>query len=237
MKRIGLERWLVLPVFEVYSSKASLSDDGSLTWRLTWSGHYSTVSEMRPRNPLNHPKQSLTWSSTLFELVNHSKTDESSSNDSWKLARDSAQDFLALLAEVNETSISELVGPTAKAKLLDGPAGPIFNKPLRALPFPIQVGIIDAVTWLVQLRPTVVEFTDEYIRLFHEVLALADVDDQALIGKPGLMKSEQWLKTLRISCIRLLRSSMATPEFQENTNLSGSRTRQVHFVRFGEKYD
>lgn len=143
-----------------------------------------------------------------------------------KLARDSAQDFLALLAEVNETSISELVGPTAKAKLLDGPAGPIFNKPLRALPFPIQVGIIDALTWLVQLRPTVVNFTDEYIRLFHEVLALADVDDQALIGKPpGLMKSEQWLKTLRISCIRLLRSSMATSEFQENTNLAGSRTR------------
>jgi transformation/transcription domain-associated protein len=146
-------------------------------------------------------------------------------HSSSKLARDSAQDFLALLAEVNETSISDLVGPTAKAKLLDGPAGPIFNKPLRALPFPIQVGIIDAVTWLVQLRPTVVDFSDEYIRLFHEVLALADVDDQALIGKPGLMKSEQWLKTLRISCIRLLRSSMATSEFQENANLAGSRTR------------
>ena len=148
-------------------------------------------------------------------------------HSSSKLARDSAQDFLALLAEVNETSISDLVGPTAKVKLLDGPAGPIFNKPLRALPFPIQVGIIDAVTWLVQLRPTVVDFSDEYTRLFHEVLALADVDDQALIGKPGLMKSEQWLKTLRISCIRLLRSSMATSEFQENTNLASSRTRQV----------
>lgn len=150
-------------------------------------------------------------------------------NSPSKLARDSTHEFIVLLAEVNEMGISELVGATAKAKLLDGPAGPIFNKPLRALPFPLQVGVIDAVTWLVELKPPVVDFSDEFIRLFHEVLALADVDDHALIGKPGLLKNEQWLKTLRVSCIRLLRSSMATPDFQDKPNLAQLRPRQVDF--------
>lgn len=155
-------------------------------------------------------------------LIDTLVTELSSPN---KLARDSAHDFIALLAEVNEKSISELVGPTAKAKLLDGPSSPVFNKPLRALPFNLQIGVIDAVTWLIELRPTVVEYTDEFIRLFHEVVALADVDDQSLAAKPGQLKNEQWLKTLRISCIRLLRSSMATADFQDKPNLSGLRPR------------
>lgn len=142
-----------------------------------------------------------------------------------KLARDSAHDFLSTLAEVNERELSELVGPTAKARLLDGPAGPIFNKPLRALPFPLQVGIIDAVTWLMELQPPVVQFSDEFVRLFHEVLALADVEDHNLIGKMASLKNEQWLKALRVSCIRLLRSTMATPEFQETSSLSQLRPR------------
>lgn len=142
-----------------------------------------------------------------------------------QLARDSAHDFLATLAEVNGRDISELVGPTAKARLLDGPAGPIFNKPLRALPFPLQIGVIDAVTWLMELQPPVVEFSDEFVRLFHEVLALADVEDHNLIGKPASLKNEQWLKTLRVSCIRLLRSTMATPEFSETPNLAQLRPR------------
>jgi transformation/transcription domain-associated protein len=157
-------------------------------------------------------------------------------NSPSKLARDSAHDFIVLLAEVNEKGISELVGSTAKAKLLDGPAGPIFNKPLRALPFPLQVGVIDAVTWLVELRPPVVDFSDEFIRLFHEVLALADVEDHALIGKPGLLKNEQWLKTLRISCIRLLRSSMATADFVDKPNLSQLRPRYVYKSLSADKH-
>lgn len=144
-----------------------------------------------------------------------------------QLARDSAHDFLATLAEVNERDISELVGPTAKARLLDGPAGPIFNKPLRALPFALQIGVIDAVTWLMELSPPVVEFSDEFVRLFHEVLALADVEEHNLIGKPASLKNEQWLKTLRVSCIRLLRSTMATPEFSDTPNLAQLRPRSV----------
>jgi transformation/transcription domain-associated protein len=157
-------------------------------------------------------------------LIDTLVTELSSPN---KLARDSAHEFIALLAEVNDRPISELVGPTAKTKLLDGPSSPVFNKPLRALPFALQIGVIDAVTWLIELRPPVVEYTDEFIRLFHEVLALADVDDQSLVAKPGQLKNEQWLKTLRISCIRLLRSSMATADFLDKPNLAQLRPRQV----------
>jgi transformation/transcription domain-associated protein len=142
-----------------------------------------------------------------------------------ELSRKAAQACLETLAEVIGQPAPDIVAPAAKSKLLDVAAGPIYSKPLRALPFPMQVGNIDAMTYLLELKPTFIEPTDEFVRLLHEVLALADVEDASLISKPATHKQEFWLKTLRISCLRLLKAAMASPDFLSKPNLNPIRSR------------
>jgi transformation/transcription domain-associated protein len=141
------------------------------------------------------------------------------------LCRTTTQDCIALLAEVTNQTVSALILPAAKLRLLDPVAGPIFSKPLRALPFPMQVGNIDAFTYLVDLRPSVPESSEEFLRLLQEVLALADVDDANLIGKQSTHKQDYWLKTLRVACLRMLRATMALPDFFAKPNLAAFKTR------------
>ena len=152
-------------------------------------------------------------------------------NSQSELSRKAAQTCLDVLAETTGQPTPDIVAPAAKSKLLDLAAGPIYSKPLRALPFPMQVGNIEAMTYLLELRPTFIETNEEFVRLLHEVLALADVDDASLISKPATHKQETWLKTLRISCLRLLRSTMFNPDFLNKPNLSPIRSRiiQVYF--------
>ncbi|WWC98567.1 hypothetical protein V866_005459 [Kwoniella sp. B9012] len=147
------------------------------------------------------------------------------------LSRRASQECLETLAEVTSQSVSDLVMGIAKAKLLNTEHGPIYSKPLRALPFAMQIANINAVTYLMDLRPSVPDTGEEFIRLLHETLALADVDDANLISKPATHKQEDWLKNLRISCLKLLRSAMSAPDFLLKPNLAQLRSRiiQVYF--------
>lgn len=70
-------------------------------------------------------------------------------------AREAAQIAMTILAERLKTSVSELLAPLKPRLLL-----PIFNRPLRALAFHMQIGHIDALTYLLTLDPPLVEFGD-----------------------------------------------------------------------------
>ncbi|WRT70688.1 uncharacterized protein IL334_007686 [Kwoniella shivajii] len=152
-------------------------------------------------------------------------------NSQSALARRASQECIETLAEVTSQPVPDLITGIAKAKLLNTEHGPIYSKPLRALPFAMQVGNINAVTYLMDLRPSVPDTSEEFTRLLHEVLALADVDDANLISKPATHKQENWLKTLRISCLKLLKSAMSAPDFLNKPNLAQLRARiiQVYF--------
>lgn len=97
--------------------------------------------------------------------------------------RDLVHDILQLLAELTGDSVSSILEPV-KTRLL----APIFSKPLRALPFPMQIGNIDAIAYCLRLDPPLVSFNEELIRLLHETLAIADADDQALTSKASQHK-------------------------------------------------
>nr|XP_019007357.1 transformation/transcription domain-associated protein [Kwoniella pini CBS 10737]OCF46138.1 transformation/transcription domain-associated protein [Kwoniella pini CBS 10737] len=152
-------------------------------------------------------------------------------NSQSPLARRASQECIETLAEITNQSVPELITAIAKAKLLNTEHGPIYSKPLRALPFAMQVANINAVTYLMDLRPSVPDTSEEFTRLLHETLALADVDDANLISKPATHKSEIWLKKLRISCLKLLKSAMSAPDFLNKPNLAQLRARiiQVYF--------
>ncbi|KAG1055750.1 hypothetical protein G6F43_002312 [Rhizopus delemar] len=129
--------------------------------------------------------------------------------------RETIQSSFQLLADLTGNEVTELLAPVRERLV-----APIFAKPLRALPFAMQIGHIDAITYCLTLRPPFLEFNDELIRLLHEVLALADAEDQALVSKGSQHKNETPLMNLRIVCIQLLSAAMACSDF--------SSPRQIH---------
>ncbi|ORZ37497.1 hypothetical protein BCR44DRAFT_1511660 [Catenaria anguillulae PL171] len=128
--------------------------------------------------------------------------------------REAVQSALKLLADLRATDVTELLMP-ARDRLIN----PIFNKPLRSLPLAMQIGYTDAVTYCLSLRPPLLEFKEDLLRLIIETLALADAEDQSLEEKcmaaPNTPKAEQLIK-LRVVCIQMLSAAMACNEFQSN---------------------
>ena len=129
--------------------------------------------------------------------------------------RETIQSSFQLLADLTGNEVTELLAPVRERLV-----APIFAKPLRALPFAMQIGHIDAITYCLTLRPPFLEFNDELTRLLHEALALADAEDQALVSRSSQYKNTTSLMNLRIVCIKLLSAALACSDF--------SSQRQTH---------
>ncbi|EAA58803.1 hypothetical protein AN8000.2 [Aspergillus nidulans FGSC A4] len=138
-----------------------------------------------------------------------------------KHVREASRRSFSTIAEVLSCEVHELILPV-KDRLLQS----IFNKPLRALPFPTQIGFIDAITFCLSLRNDIVTFNDPLNRLMLESLALADADDDNLASKPNEFKNAEMIVNLRVACLRLLSMAMSFPEFA-NTPQNTSRARII----------
>ncbi|KEY73370.1 hypothetical protein S7711_01483 [Stachybotrys chartarum IBT 7711] len=125
-----------------------------------------------------------------------------------KFVRETAKQSLALIAKAAGCKVWELVEPY-KERFLQ----PIYAKPLRALPFPIQIGYISAMTYQMSLKSDWVKFDNNLNRLLMESLALADATDESLANKPMEFRTQEYIINLRVSCIRLLSTAMHFEEF------------------------
>ncbi|KAL6946492.1 hypothetical protein ACO0RG_000645 [Hanseniaspora osmophila] len=87
---------------------------------------------------------------------------------------------------------------------------PIFSKPLRALPFSMQIGNINAIYYCLSLKNTFLVFNDELVRFLHEAVVLVDADDESLASRHRLDEYvvSQQLIQLRIACIKLLSEAL-----------------------------
>ena len=136
--------------------------------------------------------------------------------------RETSRKAFATLAEILGCPVHELIYPV-KDRLLQS----IFNKPLRALPFPTQIGFIDAITYCLGLHNDIVSFNNDPLnRLMLESLALADADDDSLAAKPHEFKNAEMIVNLRVACLRLLSMAISFPEFA-NTPQNTSRGRII----------
>ncbi|KAI8618395.1 hypothetical protein BC830DRAFT_946632 [Chytriomyces sp. MP71] len=122
--------------------------------------------------------------------------------------RETIQTTFQQLAELTNMDVCGLLTPV-RDRLLQ----PIFSKPLRALPFALQIGHIDAITYCLSLRPPLLQFDEQLLRLLNEALALADAEDQALVSKPSHYKNSASLTNLRVVCIKLLSAAMGCQDF------------------------
>ena len=142
-----------------------------------------------------------------------------------KHVRESTQRAFSTIADSVGVEVHDLLSPVKDRLLM-----PIFNKPLRALPFSTQIGFIDAITFCLGLRKNIVTFNDQLNRLLMESLALADVDDDALAAKPNEFKTAEQIVNLRVACLRLLSMAMGFPEFASGPqNTSRARIIAVFF--------
>ena len=124
-----------------------------------------------------------------------------------KHVRFGAHKALTVIGETVGIEVYEIVTPF-KGPLLKQ----IYNKPLRALPFPLQIAYIDAVTYCMGLQHDVVEIDEACNRLLMEALALADASDESLASKPGEYKTAESIVDLRVSCIKILALSLNGPD-------------------------
>ncbi|TPX51638.1 hypothetical protein SeMB42_g00090 [Synchytrium endobioticum] len=136
--------------------------------------------------------------------------------------REAIQSAFQLIHHMTGTPISELLHDVKERLLV-----PIFSKPLRALPFSMQIGNIDAITYCLGLRPPFLPFGDELLRLLHEGLALADAEDQALVGKGPQIRNAASLVSLRVVCIKLLTTAMACEEFSNQARNANTKGRII----------
>ena len=122
--------------------------------------------------------------------------------------RSASQKMFTIIAESIGVEVHEILAPV-KDLLLQ----PILIKPLRALPFAIQIGFIDAINFCLKMPKTMVSFDEPLTRLLMECLALADAEDETLTTKPAEHRNAENIVQLRVGCIRLLSTAQHSSEF------------------------
>lgn len=123
------------------------------------------------------------------------------------VVRQAVQTCIELLVELTGRPAHELLMPHRDRMLTA-----IYTKPLRALSFPIQIGMIDAVRYCISFNPPLPDLNDELHRLLQETLALADAEDLSL-GRGNLRQNGLEMVKLRVACIKLLTASMPMTDF------------------------
>lgn len=142
---------------------------------------------------------------TLGQMMGIFFTELVSSN---AVVRTVTQKCIATLAQLSGKPVVEMLMPHRDRML-----SLIYQKPLRALPFPIQIGLVEALRYCLSLDPPLPELNDELLRLLHETLALADADDSALLGRASPRQGTLDIIKLRVACIKLLTASMPLTDF------------------------
>eukprot|EP01087_Luapelamoeba_hula_P023162 TRINITY_DN8469_c0_g1_i2.p1 TRINITY_DN8469_c0_g1~~TRINITY_DN8469_c0_g1_i2.p1 ORF type:complete len:748 (+),score=84.96 TRINITY_DN8469_c0_g1_i2:140-2245(+) len=88
--------------------------------------------------------------------------------------------------------------------------GPIFNKPLRTLSILVQTAYLDALTFCLSLRPPLLTFTPDLLKVLQEALAIAEAEDVIKIRQARKL---QLLTSSRVVAIELMSVAMSCSEF------------------------
>lgn len=128
-----------------------------------------------------------------------------------KHVRSTAKRALEQIAKSVNAQVWEII-ECHKERLLS----PLFQKPLRALPFATQIGDIDALTYFLTIKPDFVTIDDNVDRLLLETLALSEASDESLAGKSAEFRTHNYIVELRVACIKILSTAMGFDDFQKN---------------------
>ncbi|THH10763.1 hypothetical protein EW146_g8270 [Bondarzewia mesenterica] len=168
----------------------------------------------RSEGPLNNRNKIVHLMGIFFAEL-------SSSN---AVVRRASETSIDLLAKLSGKPVVDLLLPHRDRMLTA-----IYTKPLRALPFPMQIGMIEAMRYCISLDPRLPELNDELLRLLHEALALADADEATLLGRGNARQGSMDIIKLRVACIRLLTASMPMTDFFAKQPQTRQKVTSVYF--------
>ncbi|KAH8758668.1 hypothetical protein BGZ57DRAFT_622732 [Hyaloscypha finlandica] len=157
--------------------------------------------------PASQPGQPQQRPSRLYQLCLMFNGELSHMN---RHVREACRRALEIISKEIGAEIHELLEPTKERSLQL-----IYAKPLRALPFGVQIGFIDAITYYMNLKSDFVAFDDQLNRLLMESLALSDAPDESLAGKPAEHRTHESIIALRVACIKMLTTAMGFDDFQK----------------------
>lgn len=139
------------------------------------------------------------------------------------VVRKAVHSCIVMISELTGKSIYDILRPHRDRALTA-----LFTKPLRALPHPIVIGQIEAIRYCLCLNPPLPDLSEELLRLLHEALALADMEDSQLVARNNVRQSTIEVTNLRVACIKLLTASMPLTDFFAKQ--SQTRTRRECFL-------
>lgn len=148
-----------------------LASNASLE-KISKESHRSPEGQFSDTNPTNAQSQKPTGNKLHHDQVMLALVTELSNPNG--AVRDAVKASFNLISELQSVPITELLIPLRSRVI-----GPIFSKPLRALPLNVQVGYIDAITYCLSLKPPLLETSDDLLRLVNEALAVIEADDGA----------------------------------------------------------
>lgn len=127
-----------------------------------------------------------------------------------------AQRALQTLAETTGAEVHELIAPV-KNRLLSH----IFNKPVRALPLPVQIAYIEAIAYCLQLGHDILEHNELTSRFLREALHLAEQEDEQFTPRTLDQRNYEHITKLRVSCLKLLSLALEFPDFTNSPTNRG----------------
>ncbi|GJE84852.1 phosphatidylinositol kinase family protein [Phanerochaete sordida] len=178
---------------------------------------------------LNVPEPSPTSANVVKALTGIFFAEVSGQN---AVVRNTAHHCIDLLSELTGVPVPDLL-----MEHRDRMLSAIYTKPLRALPFPAQVGMVEGIRYCLSLDPPLPILNEELLRLLHEALALADAEDTHLQTGHGprqpqtivARQSNIEMTKLRVACIKLLTASMPLTDFFAKQQQTRQRVTSVYF--------
>lgn len=172
------------------------------------------VAQVQGQPPPKQPRMALVCNVLNQELSHMNKH-----------VRETAKRCLNTIAKAAGAQVWELLEPHRDRLLIQ-----IFSKPLRALPFPVQIGYIDAVTYYMSLKPDFVKMDENLTRLLMESLALAEASDDSLANKAAEFRTHNYIVSLRVSCIKILSTAMDFEDFMKPSQPNQANKERTRIV-------
>lgn len=169
-----------------------------------------------------HFREETSTSKKLPNIMGVLFSDLSSPNP---LVREAVQTCIGVVSELSGKSPYELLLPQRDRVLQN-----LYTKPLRALPYALQIGVIEAIRYCVSLDPPLPEVGDELLRLLHETIALASAKDITLLGRSGNPRHASLeIVRLKVACIKLLYGAIPVTDCYAKHSGTHTKVTEIFF--------
>jgi transformation/transcription domain-associated protein len=122
--------------------------------------------------------------------------------------REVAQRCIALVSELTGESVHTLLLPHRERALMS-----LYTKPLRALQYSTQIGVLEAFTYSLGTTPPIPDVGAELLRLLQETVAYASAEEGSLVGRANARQNMLDVVKLKVSCLRLLAAALPVVDY------------------------